>query len=182
MAHRLPDTAEEGRVMEARYLRVKKWAEFQHYDPTKRRPPWIKFYNTLLDSGDPFMELSEAEQWQLVRIWLVASRSEALTLDESGVVVPAVVDDEHSLRRSTMSLRPLPLAKFIRLGWLIPVAASELLGASAPAITVASTGDSPPLKEQRFREKLSPRAVTSEVDAQPLDHQKVIELSLKGAA
>lgn len=116
--------------MQASYLRVKNHTKHQHYDPTKRRPPWIKLYNDLL-GGDVggFDELSEAEQWQLVRIWLVASKSSALTHDENGKVVPVVANDEKSLRRSIMSLKRIPLEKFIREGWLIPVAEDELIEA-----------------------------------------------------
>lgn len=115
--------------MEARYLRVKNHADKQHYDPLKRRPPWIKLFNNILggESGG-FDLLSEQDQWQLVRIWLVASKSSAVTRDEKGRVVPVVSDDEKALRRSIMSLKRIPLEKFIRDGWLIPVSADELLG------------------------------------------------------
>lgn len=140
--------------MEARYLRVKNHAKYQHYDPLKRRPPWIKLFNDLLggESGG-FDLLSEEEQWQLVRIWLVASKSTALAYDESDKIVPVVVDDEKSLRRSIMSLKHIPVAKFIREGWLIPVAECELV-ASTDASNLASTGDSALLgtEEQSFRE------------------------------
>lgn len=132
--------------MQASYLRVKNHAEYQHYDPTKRRPPWIKLHNNLL-GGDVggFDELSEVEQWQLVRIWLVASKSSALTHDENDRIVPAICNDEKSLRRSIMSLKRIPLEMFIRKGWLIPVAEHDLIhpdGASASASTDASAADS----------------------------------------
>jgi hypothetical protein len=114
--------------MQASYLRVKNHAKFQHYDPAKRRTPWIKLYNNLLGGEvGGFENLPEAEQWQLVRIWLVASKSTSLTYDEKGVVVPVVSHDEKSLRRSIMSLKRIPLEKFIREGWLIPVSEDELI-------------------------------------------------------
>lgn len=131
--------------MTDQYLRVKNWADFQHYDSRKRRPPWIKFYNDLLGGDDGFALLTETEQWQLVRIWLVASKSSALARDESGKVVQVIVYDEKSLRRSIMSLKRIPLEKFIREGWLIPVAGDGVIpaddasaGASASASTDAS--------------------------------------------
>lgn len=113
--------------MNASYLRVKNWGRHQHYDPLKRRPPWIKIYNDLLGDDDAFMRLDEETQWQLVRIWLVASRSSALTRDEEGGIVPAVANDTASLQRSIMSVRKVPLEALIRDGWLIPVSESELL-------------------------------------------------------
>lgn len=110
--------------MEARYLRVKNWGEFQHY--RDKEPGWIKLYaKTLRDNR--FLELAELEQWQLVRLWIVASQSSRFAHDEEGRKVPVLVDDEQSLRRSVATLRKIPLAKFIRDGWLIPVAADELL-------------------------------------------------------
>lgn len=127
------------------YLRVKNWADFQHYDPSKRRPPWIKFYNRILEPGDEFvMGLSECEQWQLARIWLVVSRSQLLTIDDDGKVVQVVPNDEIGLRRSTMSIKKIPIAKFVRDGWLIPVSSEALIHienaevASAVASSLAS--------------------------------------------
>ena len=121
------------------FLRVKKWREFQHYDPLKRRPPWIKFFNKVLEPGSDFQYLTEQEQWQLVRLWLLASRSDLLTLDEDGsTLVPVIPNDEPTLRRHALSAKRLPLAKFIQNGWLIEVDASA----------VASTDDSASL---RFR-------------------------------
>lgn len=139
--------------MNASYLRVKNWGRHQHYDPLKRRPPWIKIYNDLLGDDDAFMRLDEETQWQLVRIWLVASRSSALTRDDEGAIVPAVVNDAASLQRSIMSVRKVPLEALIRDGWLVPVSEAELLTTSdlpvemrgkrrRRASTAASTGAS----------------------------------------
>jgi hypothetical protein len=122
------------------------------------------------------------EQWQLVRIWLVASKSSSLTYDETGKVVPVVADDEKSLRRSIMSLRRIPLEKFIRDGWLIPVAEADLIGSTSAGLcasAVASTDASAPLREevQRFRsseEKLSKAFV--------IDIGKAIDQSLREAS
>ena len=106
------------------YLRVKNWSQFQHY--SKRRPPWIKLYGSLLDD-DVFLGLSELEQWQLVRIWMFASKASRFTIDEKGTVVPVVVFDEVTLRRGTRSVKKIPLVRFVTEGWLIPVAESDLV-------------------------------------------------------
>lgn len=125
------------------YLRVKNWSEHQHY--AKRNPPWIKLYNTLIGGDDSFAELGELEQWQLVRIWLVASRSTRFTLvaNDKGekCVVPVVSGDEPTLRRAIQTLKPVPIVRFIRDGWLIAVDAAELWSPNVHRLPPASTGE-----------------------------------------
>lgn len=55
-----------------KYLKVKNWELYQHY--TDRNPPWIKLHNSLLDDFD-FMRLDDELKWQLIAIWLLASRT-----------------------------------------------------------------------------------------------------------
>jgi hypothetical protein len=55
------------------YLRVKNWAEFQHYKD--RNPPWIKLHRALLDDYE-FARLPDASKAHLVLIWLLASQSD----------------------------------------------------------------------------------------------------------
>jgi len=55
------------------YLRVKNWAEFQHYKD--RNPPWIKLHRTLLDDYE-FACLQDASKLHLMLLWLLASQSE----------------------------------------------------------------------------------------------------------
>ena len=49
------------------YLRVKNWGEFQHY--TKRNPPWIKLYTSLLEDYD-FNRLKDQDRLHLMLLWL----------------------------------------------------------------------------------------------------------------
>jgi hypothetical protein len=51
-------------------LRVKNWAEFQHY--AKRRPPWIKLHHSLLDDY-AWHRLPEASKALGPMLWLLAS-------------------------------------------------------------------------------------------------------------
>ena len=51
-------------------LRVKNWAEFQHY--AKRRPPWIKLHRSLLDDY-AWHRLPEASRALGPMLWLLAS-------------------------------------------------------------------------------------------------------------
>ena len=155
--------------MNATYLRVKNWGKHQHYDPMKRRPPWIKFYNDLTADG-LFCELSEFEQWQLVRIWLVASRSTRYTNDPDSKygLVPVVANDATTLQRAIQSAKRVPLARFIRDGWLVPVAESDLLDMESAEVAAfihacvasnsASTGASAPLGTEVHKDHLSPSA------------------------
>jgi hypothetical protein len=128
--------------MEARYLRVKNWREHQHY--RDRRPPWIKLLRELIDgdNGREFREqLSEPEQWQLVRLWLYASGSERVMHDAVGRELPLVAFDEKTLRIGIRSMKKIPLEKFIRLGFLELVSAEEAdasVVASATASAAAS--------------------------------------------
>lgn len=134
--------------MEPRYLRVKKWRDHQHYND--REPPWIKMQRKLL-KDDKFAELSELEQWQLVRIWVVASASSRFTEDDDGRRCPVLPDDEQTLRRAIGTLKRIPLAKLIREGWLIPVDETELLAPSASTVLAPVQAPSIGTEAQRVR-------------------------------
>lgn len=110
------------------YLYVKNWDELQHYK--SRNPPWIKLYRRLMTDGK-FHTLTEREQWQLVRIWLVSAE------EHPGGYVP---NDEKWLRRMTHSLQSVPVQKFVSDGWLQTVTASQY--ASVRASALASNGAS----------------------------------------
>ena len=52
-------------------LAVKDFAKFQHY--RDRNPPWIKLYGTLL-TDLKFLQMPEAAQAQLIKLWILASQ------------------------------------------------------------------------------------------------------------
>jgi ribosomal protein L12E/L44/L45/RPP1/RPP2 len=54
------------------FFSVKNYEQFQHYKD--RSPPWIKFYNSVLDDYE-FTRLPDASRSHLVAIWLLASRT-----------------------------------------------------------------------------------------------------------
>ena len=89
-----------------RYLRVKNWAEFQHYKD--RNPPWIKLHRTLLDDYE-FSRLQDASKAHLMLIWLFASQKDG--------VIP---DDPAFLKRKLGLEREPNLKVFISHGLLIP--------------------------------------------------------------
>jgi hypothetical protein len=54
-----------------KFLAIKGFDAFQHY--RNRRPPWIKFYADVLTDA-AMMQLPEAAQAQLFKLWLLASQ------------------------------------------------------------------------------------------------------------
>lgn len=122
--------------MEASYLRIKGWAELQHY--SKRRPLFIKLYARLL-LDDRFNELGDAEQLQLVKLWLVASQSSRFTIDEeANKVVPVIHRDAKTLKNATRSRTKIRVETLINDGWLIPVSEEKLIdSANAEAVNHA---------------------------------------------
>jgi hypothetical protein len=89
---------------EPRYLAVKNWDKFQHYK--QRNPPWIRLHRTLL-RDHKFNQLTENEQWMLVRMWLLASESDN-----------HMAYDEKWVRRAINSSKKVPLEKFVSMGFL----------------------------------------------------------------
>jgi hypothetical protein len=58
-------------VTQPRFLAVKGFRKFQHY--RDRDPVWIKLYtNLLIDAA--FLQLPEAAQAQLMKLWILASQ------------------------------------------------------------------------------------------------------------
>lgn len=51
------------------WISVCGWRKFQHYDPAKRQPPWIKAYTDLLDNEN-YLALSSRQRGILHGIWL----------------------------------------------------------------------------------------------------------------
>ena len=107
------------------YLRIKGWAELQHY--SKRRPLFIKLYARLL-LDDRFNELGDVEQLQLVKLWLVASQASRFTVDrEANKVVPVIPNDQKTLRNATRSRTKIRLETLVNQGWLVQVSEEELI-------------------------------------------------------
>jgi hypothetical protein len=63
------------------YISVRNWRKFQHYDPEKRTPPWIKNYTELM-SSDAYLNLAAGPRAVLHGIWLEYASSQCeLSLD-----------------------------------------------------------------------------------------------------
>lgn len=88
----------------AEYIAVKDFERFQHYK--SRTPPWIKFYNALLDDYK-FLQLSDAARSQLMLIWLVASRHNN-----------RIPKDERYIAQAIHCTSRLQLSALLASGWL----------------------------------------------------------------
>lgn len=125
-----------------KYLAVKNFAEHQHY--RDRIPPWIKFYNRVLDDYD-FIQLSGATRSHLMLIWLLASRHKNRIPYDPKYIAGAI----HARER-------VDLDALIGAGWLLIVEDSASADASTDASADASkSGDVE--REKREREKKPPR-------------------------
>jgi len=69
------------------YFSVRNYETFQHYKD--RNPPWIKLYNSLLDSYE-FAQLPDASKAHLLAIYLLASRSNNKIPADSGWLKSAI--------------------------------------------------------------------------------------------
>jgi uncharacterized phage protein (TIGR02220 family) len=87
------------------YLRIKNWAEFQHYKD--RNPPWIKLHRALLDNYE-FCSLQDAQKAHLVMIWIHASQNDGL------------VPKDAEFLQQKLSIKKLDLDVLIAKGFLIP--------------------------------------------------------------
>jgi hypothetical protein len=56
------------------WISVVGWRRFQHYDPAKRQPPWVKTYTELLDDEE-YLQLSGHLRSVLHGIWLAYASS-----------------------------------------------------------------------------------------------------------
>jgi len=56
------------------WISVIGWRSFQHYDPAKRQPPWIKLYTELLDDEE-YLALTPRLRGILAGIWLAYASS-----------------------------------------------------------------------------------------------------------
>lgn len=87
-----------------RYFRIKNWEKFQHYK--HRNPPWIKLHVSFLDDWE-IANLSARSQILLIRLWLVASRTQNVLHNEQRWL------RFHTSLRRHISLKPLEKADLI---------------------------------------------------------------------
>jgi hypothetical protein len=97
------------------WISVRHWRRFQHYDPEKRQPPWIKNY-TELTRSDEYLSLGASERAILHGIWLEYASSQcALRFD------PVLIG-----RRLNLRVRKQHLVSLCDAGFLDVVASKTL--------------------------------------------------------
>ena len=128
-------------------LRVKNWAELQHYK--HRSPTWIKLHLGLL-SDYTFTRLSDAQRWHLLGIQMLAAAS----MDGS---IPA---DAEWVQQRLMSTTPVDLPALVRAGFL---ESDDLTFASVPASVVARES-----REEERREEKKERKTQRALGMSPL--------------
>lgn len=97
------------------WISVRNWRRFQHYDPTKRVPPWIK-NNTDLMANDSYLSLTEHRALMLHRLWLEYASSRCELSD----------DTLRLSRRLGMKVTRADLEALNRAGWIDIVASKAL--------------------------------------------------------
>jgi hypothetical protein len=90
-----------------RYISIRDWRSFQHYDPAKRIPPWIKQYTELLHN-DAYMNLPLGTALLLHRLWLEYASSRCRLALDTGSLSRRL-----GLRVTKQQLKTLNRAGFI---------------------------------------------------------------------
>jgi hypothetical protein len=121
------------------FLAVKNFDRFQHY--RDRNPPWIKLYGDLLVDLE-FIQLPEAAQAQLVKLWILAS--------QLGNPLP---NDPKLLAGKIAAPGKFHLATIIAAGFLIPCTNSAS-GALAAVLADGEQNDSPSVRGRNQRSEL----------------------------
>lgn len=67
------------------WISVIGWRQFQHYDPAKRVPPWIKNHTELM-ANDDYLGLSEHRALMLHRLWLEYATSRCRLSDDTAMM------------------------------------------------------------------------------------------------
>ena len=97
------------------YISVRNWRKFQHYDPEKRVPPWIKNHTELMDT-DEYLDLSGNQRAVLHGLWLEYAKSRCQLSENT-----ASISRRLGLRVTKRTLDALVHAGFIEI-----VASKEL--------------------------------------------------------
>lgn len=131
------------------WISVCKWRTFQHYDPAKRVPPWIK-NNTDLMANDAYLSLTEHRALMLHRLWLEYASSRCELSD----------DTLRLSRRLSMRVTRADLVWLIHAGWIEIVASKALAEGYHDASARAHDAEGETETEEE-KEETSSKAVPS---------------------
>lgn len=97
------------------YISVRNWRQFQHYDPAKRVPPWIKNHTELM-ANDDYLRLSEHRVTMLHRLWLEYASS----------LCRLSADTRSLSRRLFVRVTTADIDALVQAGFITLVASAEL--------------------------------------------------------
>jgi hypothetical protein len=97
------------------WISVRNWRTFQHYDPAKRIPPWIKNHTELM-SRDDYLELNAGARSVLHGIWLEYASSQCRLRFDSVLLG----------RRLNLRVTKQHLETLVSAGWIDVVASATL--------------------------------------------------------
>ena len=89
------------------YLQIANWEKWQSYRKDRGQPPWIKLHRRLLRNSE-WLNLTDAEQGQLVNIWMLAA-------DKDG----RIPNDPSFIKAICLMNTEPDLIKFIELGFIL---------------------------------------------------------------
>lgn len=123
-----------------KYLSVSKFSEYQHY--RNRKPPWVKFYVTLLDPQHPLNDLPIPTRYLFDRLLLLAAEWNNSIPNDSELIGKLTRMDERDCREG--------LAQLVKGRWLREKHTKRT--ASRPASTSASKS-LPPEREKELEKE-----------------------------
>ena len=127
------------------FITIKNFEKFQHY--RDRKPPWIKLYRDLL-ADDRLFDLSEADRFQLIGLFIIASQHDNLIPNK-----PAWLRSELRINR------PISLKSLIASGW-IEVVEQDASGALAASKGIADCKHEPIVETEKRRDREETEAET----------------------
>lgn len=126
------------------YISVRNWRNFQHYDPAKRTPPWIKVYTELLDDED-YLQLTVRQRGILHGIWLLYAESRS-KLGSNAARLGRRLGDPSVRRRDLDALEQAGFITFVA-----SAALAEGYHVATPEVEVETETETPPT-HQRLQE------------------------------
>jgi len=120
------------------WISVRNWRKFQHYDPAKRVPPWIK-NNTELMADDAYLSLSGNDRAVLHGLWLEYASSRCrLRLDDVSSTSRTRFGTRSISRRLNLRVTSGTLTRLNHAGFIDFVASAALAEGYHSASEVAS--------------------------------------------
>ncbi len=141
------------------WISIPGWRRFQHYDPSRRQPPWIKTYLELLDNED-YLSLSETQRSALHGIWMAYARGRSKLRADT-----RTLSQRLNLRVTKRTLQALSDAGFIQ------IVASNVLADGYHSASTTLASRAPARSQETETETEQPEEdqepVLSEVEKEP---------------